>query len=116
MREICHGIAAAHGATCGAIHPRFVPTINWPQCTPVAIRAAQAVVGHSNVDANVAPMMISEDSAALTAAGPFVFIGNGATGATGGVPLHNAQYDFNDAVLPIGARYLQKSKRQRLAV
>lgn len=119
MREICHGIAAAHGATCEVQYTHeFVPTINWPQCTPVAIRAAQAVVGHSNVDANVAPMMISEDFGAFLTAvpGAFVFIGNGATGATGGVPLHNAQYDFNDAVLPIGARYFAEIVRQRLAV
>lgn len=119
MREICHGIAAAHGATCEVQYTHeFVPTINWPQCTPVAIRAAQAVVGHSNVDANVAPMMISEDFGAFLTAvpGAFVFIGNGATGAAGGVPLHNAQYDFNDAVLPIGARYFAEIVRQRLAV
>lgn len=63
-------------------------------------------------------MMISEDFGAFLTAvpGAFVFIGNGATGATGGVPLHNAQYDFNDAVLPIGARYFAEIVRQRLAV
>lgn len=117
MREICHGIAAAHGATCAVEYTHeFVPTVNWPECTPVAIRAAQAVVGVDNVDGDVAPMMISEDFGAFLKGvpGAFVFIGNGAAGSPGGVPLHNAQYDFNDAVLPIGARYFAQVVRERL--
>ncbi len=118
MREICQGIAAAHGARCEVDYTHeFVPTVNWPQCTPVAIRAAQAVVGANNVDGNVVPMMISEDFGAFlkVVPGAFVFIGNGVAGERGGVPLHNAQYDFNDAVLPIGARYFAELVRQRLA-
>jgi metal-dependent amidase/aminoacylase/carboxypeptidase family protein len=31
------------------------------------------------------------------------------------VPLHNGQYDFNDAILPIGARYFAELIWQRLA-
>jgi hippurate hydrolase len=117
MRELCTGIAAAHGATCEVEYTHeFVPTVNWPECTPVAIRAAQAVAGADNVDGNVAPMMISEDFGAFlkVVPGAFVFIGNGAAGAPGGVPLHNARYDFNDAILPIGARYFAEVVRQRL--
>ena len=117
MREICHGIASAHGATCEVEYTHaFVPTVNWPQCALAAIRAAQAVVGVGNVDGNVAPMMISEDFGAFLKAvpGAFVFIGNGAADAKGGVPLHNAQYDFNDELLPIGARYFAEIVRQRL--
>ncbi len=117
MREICHGIASAHGSTCEVEYTHaFVPTMNWLQCTLFAIRAAQAVVGVGNVDGNVAPMMISEDFGAFLKAvpGAFVFIGNGAADAKGGVPLHNAQYDFNDELLPIGARYFAEIVRQRL--
>ena len=118
MRDICNGIATAHGASCEVEYTHeFVPTVNWPECTPVAIRAAQSVVGVDNVNSNVAPMMISEDFGAFlkVVPGAFVFIGNGATESTGGVPLHNATYDFNDAVLPIGARYFAEIVRQRLA-
>lgn len=117
MREICHGIASAHGATCEVEYTHeFVPTVNWPQAVPVAVRAAEAVVGADHVDGNVPPMMISEDFGAFlkVVPGAFVFIGNGATGTPGGVPLHNGQYDFNDAVLPIGARYFAEVVRQRL--
>lgn len=118
MREICQGIAQAHGAHCEVEYTHeFVPTVNWPQCASVAIAAAQAVVGVDNVDGNVAPMMISEDFGAFlkVVPGAFVFMGNGAADTQGGVPLHNARYDFNDHVLPIGARYFAELVRQRLA-
>lgn len=117
MREICEGIALAHGARCEVEYTHeFVPTVNWPQCVPVATRAAAAVVGQDNVDDNIAPMMISEDFGAFlkVVPGAFVFIGNGAAGTPGGVPLHNSKYDFNDEVLPIGARYFAEVVRQRL--
>ena len=42
------------------------------------------------------------------------FIGNGANDGAGGIPLHNARYDFNDQVLPIGARYFAEVARIRL--
>ena len=45
--------------------------------------------------------------------GAFVFIGNG--DGPDALPLHNAGYDFNDRVLPIGARYFAELARTRLA-
>jgi amidohydrolase len=117
MRGICEGIAAAHGVRCAVEYTHeFVPTVNWPQCVPVAVRAAAAVVGQDNVDGNIAPMMISEDFGAFLKVlpGAFVFIGNGAANTPGGTPLHNSAYDFNDEALPIGARYFAEVVRQRL--
>jgi hippurate hydrolase len=117
MREISQGIATAHGMLSDVEYTHeFVPTVNWPQCVPVAASAAAAVVGPDNVDDNIAPMMISEDFGAFlkVVPGAFVFIGNGAAGTPGGVPLHNGMYDFNDEVLPIGARYFAEVVRQRL--
>jgi hippurate hydrolase len=117
LREVCAGVALAHGVQCEVEYTHeFVPTVNSPQCVPVAVRAAVAVVGAQNVDGDVAPMMISEDFGAFlqVVPGAFVFLGNGATGTPGGVPLHNAAYDFNDALLPIGARWFAELARQRL--
>ena len=61
-------------------------------------------------------MMISEDFGAFLQAVPgnFIFIGNGATGKQGSVPLHNATYDFNDDILPIGASYWATLAEQQL--
>jgi amidohydrolase len=117
MREICQGVAMAHGVRCEVEYTHeFVPTVNWAQCVPVALRAARAVVGADRVDGGTAPMMISEDFGAFlkVVPGAFVFMGNGVAGGPGGVPLHNAQYDFNDELLPIGARYFAELVRQRL--
>jgi len=117
MRSISEGICAAHGAECSFEYTHeFVPTVNTPECVPTAIAAATAIVGAANVDGNVAPMMISEDFGAFlqVVPGNFAFIGNGAEGEPGATPLHNARYDFNDAVLPIGARYLAEIVRTKL--
>lgn len=75
-----------------------------------------AHVGASRVDGNVKPMMISEDFGAFlrVVPGNFVFIGNGAAGDDGGIPLHNATYDFNDRILETGARYFAELTRLAL--
>jgi len=117
MREICHGICSAHDAVCEVEYTHeFAPTVNWPQCVPVAAAAAAAVVGPDRVDDQVQPMMASEDFGAFlrVVPGAFVFIGNGDGDDPGAVPLHNARYDFNDRLLPIGARYFAELARSRL--
>jgi amidohydrolase len=117
MRSISEGICSAHGAECSFEYTHeFVPTVNTLECVPIAVAAATAIVGAANVEANVAPMMISEDFGAFlqVVPGNFAFIGNGAEGEPGATPLHNARYDFNDAVLPIGARYLAEIVRTKL--
>lgn len=117
MRAVCEGICRAHGARCEVDYTHeFAPTVNWPECVPVAVRAAQAVVGPERVDADTPPMMISEDFGRFLQAipGAFVFIGNGDDNSSGAVPLHNARYDFNDQILPVGARYFAELVRTRL--
>ena len=117
MRVLCDGICLAHGASCRVEYTHeFGPTVNWPQCVPVAVAAAGAVVGSENVETNVAAMMISEDFGAFLRVlpGAFVFIGNGDGNSAGATPLHNARYDFNDLVVPVGARYFAELARIRL--
>ena len=117
MREICTGICDAHGAACEVKYTHeFAPTVNWDKCVDIAVAAASAVVGKENVDSLMAPMMISEDFGAFLKVipGAFVFIGNGDNDSPGAVPLHNARYDFNDRVLPIGARYFAEIVRLKL--
>jgi len=117
MREVSIGICRTHGAECAFEYTHeFAPTVNWAECVPTAVTAATAVVGASKVDGNVQPMMISEDFGAFlrVVPGAFVFIGNGDSGTPGGTPLHNARYDFNDSVLPVGARYFAEIARIRL--
>ena len=117
MREICMGICAANGASCEFEYTHeFAPTVNWAENTALAVEAARAVVGEAAVDGEVMPMMISEDFGAFLqqVPGNFVFIGNGANGETGGTPLHNACYDFNDGILKTGAEYFAEVVRRSL--
>ncbi|KUZ71455.1 amidohydrolase [Burkholderia ubonensis] len=119
MREICEGICRAHGADCAFEYTHeFAPTVNSPEYVDVAVRAATNVAGAEGVDPNVQPMMISEDFGAFLHAVPgnFIFIGNGDAPGNGGVPLHNASYDFNDEILSIGARYFAELARLALPV
>ena len=113
MRELCDGIARAHGASASVDYRHvFAPTINDAACTAAAVAAARRV--SASVDADVAPMLISEDFGAMLQAlpGAFVFIGNGDAPDT--APLHNPRYDFNDAIVGVGARYFAELARMRL--
>jgi hippurate hydrolase len=117
MREISMGICQAHGIECEFDYTHeFAPTINSPEYVQLAVTAATRVAGPSGVDASVQPMMISEDFGAFlrVVPGNFIFIGNGLSAEDGGIPLHNAAYDFNDRILETGARYFAEVARLAL--
>ncbi|QCP54346.1 amidohydrolase [Trinickia violacea] len=117
MREVSEGICRMHGVECEFEYTHeFAPTVNTPQYVEAAVAAATYVAGAQNVDANVQPMMISEDFGAFlqVVPGNFIFIGNGVANDEGGVPLHNATYDFNDDILLTGARYFAELARLTL--
>ncbi|WP_321801729.1 M20 aminoacylase family protein [Caballeronia sp. J97] len=117
MKEVSEGICRANGADCAFEYTHeFAPTINSPGYVDLAVRAATNIAGAHDVDADVQPMMISEDFGAFlqVVPGNFVFIGNGESAEEGGVPLHNACYDFNDEILQTGARYFAEIARLAL--
>ena len=80
--------------------------VNSPREAEFAAEVGERVFGAGNVLRDVDPTMGSEDFAFLLEARPgaYVFLGQG--GADGGCLLHNPHYDFNDAVIPLGAGYL----------
>ncbi|ABO59583.1 M20 family metallopeptidase (plasmid) [Burkholderia vietnamiensis] len=117
MREVSEGICRMHGVECEFEYTHeFAPTVNTPQYVEAAVAAATHVAGAQNVDTNVQPMMISEDFGAFlqVVPGNFIFIGNGVANDKGGMPLHNATYDFNDEILLTGARYFAELARLTL--
>ncbi|MCP3728133.1 M20 family metallopeptidase [Paraburkholderia sp. CNPSo 3272] len=119
MREVSVGICRTHGAECSFEYTHeFAPTVNSEQFVELAVSAARNVAGDAAVDANVQPMMISEDFGAFlqVVPGNFIFIGNGDAPERGGIPLHNAGYDFNDDILMTGARYFAEIARLALPV
>src|SRR5258705_10819350 len=90
MREVCQGICSAHGASVEFEYTHeFAPTVNWPQCVPVAVAAASAVVGADQVEADETPMILSEDFRALLGGEPggVGFFCNGVSDAAVGIQL-----------------------------
>lgn len=114
MEEMASHVAAGFNATVDFGFKRnYPPLLNHPEQTAVAVEAMRAVVGADQVNANVEPTMGAEDFAFMLQAKPgcYVFLGNGegdhraAGHGLGPCQLHNASYDFNDQLLPIGASY-----------
>lgn len=113
MREIANGTAATYDCAVSLDYRReFIPLVNSPEETRAALAAAASVVGRDAVDDDATPIAASEDFARFLqhAGGNFAFIGNGEASS----PLHNPNYDFNDAILPIGAAYFSAIARRRL--
>jgi hippurate hydrolase len=113
MRRIATATAQAYGCTASIVYTReFVPLINHAEQTMAAVCAAGAVFGEGHVRSDIEPITASEDFAQFLhhVPGCFGFIGNGADSK----PLHNPEYDFNDDVLDLGARYFVQIVRSRL--
>ncbi|MDR4651599.1 MAG: M20 family metallopeptidase [Nitrosomonas sp.] len=89
-------------------NPGYPVTVNSPDETAGAIRAATAVAGHGCVNTDPMPSMGAEDFAFMLQQKPgcYLWIGNGS--ADGNCLLHNPHYDFNDEILPLGAAYWVK--------
>lgn len=77
---------------------------------------ALATLGEEHVYWQVNPSMASEDFACMMEACPGAYFWLGADGETPSAPLHNARYDFNDALLPIGIRFWQDLVEQALPI
>ena len=111
IKNIVEGVSQSMGASATFESvPNYPATINTPRHAELCANAAAMVVGENNVLRNEQPTMGSEDFAFLLNAseGAYIWIGNGLVpedSPKGGCLLHNTQYDFNDAILPIGASY-----------
>ena len=113
MRQVAEHLCAAHEATCDFEFVRnYPPTINAVSEAAFARQVMESVVGAENV-VEQEPTMGAEDFAFMLQAvpGAYGFIANGdgthrdiGHGA-GPCSLHNPSYDFNDALIPIGATY-----------
>ena len=107
LNELVPSIAAAFGAKATLKYERVYPaTINHDAEAAFAMRVAETLVGPENVARNLDPSMGSEDFAFMLQARPGAFARLGQGGAEGGCFLHNSTYDFNDAVIPLGAGFL----------
>ncbi len=114
MKRIAEHTAEAFGANLTFRFRRNYPAlINHPKETVLCAEVLRSIVGEQNVNTNIEPTMGAEDFAFMlkAKAGCYVFIGNGDGDhrehghGLGPCNLHNASYDFNDELLPLGATY-----------
>ena len=106
IREIVALTAQAHGVEAEIDYRQLTPPmVNAEAETLLAQRVCTELVGADNV-VTQAPKGLngSEDFAWMLNAVPgcYLILGNG-EGEFGGCMVHNPGYDFNDAVLPLGA-------------
>ncbi|MBK1661302.1 M20 aminoacylase family protein [Paracraurococcus ruber] len=100
------GIAAAFGAEAEAVFDRGYPaTVNEAESTDLAVKAALAVAGEARVVEMPKPTMGGEDFSFMLNAKPGNYIMLGAGRSPADPQVHHPKYDFNDAILPIGASY-----------
>ncbi len=116
MRRIAAGTAQAHQAAATVRFERnYPPTVNHAREAAIAAAVGERVLGPGKVRRDMEPTMGAEDFAFMLQARPgaYLFLGNGSAGGDHRAPghgagpctLHNASYDFNDDLIPIGASY-----------
>ncbi|WP_211450707.1 M20 aminoacylase family protein [Collimonas antrihumi] len=116
MGQICAGVAQTNGAKIELDYRRGYPgVVNTPGETAAAVAAAASLVGSEQVNTDIKPAMGSEDFAFMLQERPGAYIGIGAGEGENPPPLHNPYYDFNDAILPLGAAYWVALVKQQLA-
>jgi hippurate hydrolase len=116
MRRIAESTAHAHRACARVRFDRNYPaTVNHAREARFAATVADEVLGRDKVIRDIDPTMGAEDFAFMLQVRPgaYLFLGNGeaagihrsAGHGAGPCTLHNASYDFNDELIPIGASF-----------
>lgn len=126
MRDLAAGVAAAFGLEARfSLRRNYPPTVNHAAEAALAAEVMRELVGPEAVHVQE-PTMGAEDFAYMLQVRPgaYVFIGNG-DGAhraehgpghdAGPCTLHHPRYDFNDALIPLGASYWVRLAQRWLA-
>ena len=116
MRQLVKGICDSHGISYEVKYQTTCPmTFNQPEQAESATKAAITLLGKDKCDGDIDPRPFSEDFSIMsdTTPGCFVLMGNGISGSQG-MPLHSANYDFNDELLVKGSSYWVELAEQQL--
>lgn len=124
MVKIAEATASAFDCSATVSFNRnYPPTVNSADETRFAVEVMRELVGAENVEDRTEPTMGAEDFAFMLQAKPgcYAFLGNGDGGhrdtghGAGPCMLHNASYDFNDELLPVGTTYWVRLAQRYLA-
>lgn len=120
IRDISHDIAKNYGAKAHCnYHSIIDPTINDPSQAAFCADVARSMTAPKNVVTDGKPSMGGEDFGAFLnhVSGCYIKIGQGIENAPQhpcNQGLHNASYDFNDDLIPIGTEFLVKIVEKQL--
>lgn len=111
IRELAAGFAAAYGAEITVeIQDVFSVLENAPEQTRAAAEIAAELFGEAQVNTSAPPRMGSEDFADMALKVPAAYAWLGSNPGPG---LHNASYNFDDTIIPIGSAYLARLVERR---
>jgi hippurate hydrolase len=106
LTDLAESTARALGAEARVVYERIYPaTINHVEQACFAADTAAELVGEGNVIRNLEPSMGAEDFAFMLREKPGCYVRLGQGDGADGCFLHNSRYDFNDAVIPLGAAF-----------
>ncbi|MCR0982408.1 M20 aminoacylase family protein [Roseomonas populi] len=108
LRELAQALAAAHGCTAEVEYRHDYPAlVNTAEHVQLATQAAGALSGAEMVDTDFPPITAGEDFAYMLqeCPGAFMLVGNGVAEDGSFHHVHTPKYDFNDALIPVGAAY-----------
>ena len=116
MARIATGVATGFGAEAVVdFRHGFAPVVNDAVEAGFIADTAAELVGEGNVNRNTSLVMGSEDFSFMLERRPgaYIQIGNGE--GNGACEIHNPAYDFNDAILPLGASLFARLAERKLA-
>jgi len=115
LTELVESTARAFGAEGRTLYERIYPaTVNHLEQARFAGDVAEELVGRDNVIRDLAPSMGAEDFAFMLQEKPGCYVRLGQGGGPSGCFLHNSRYDFNDAVIPLGAAFFAALAERRM--
>jgi hippurate hydrolase len=113
LSRICDSIGTLHNARVTmTLEEGTPPVVNPREMAEIARKAAVVVVGEANAVPLHTPNMGGEDFACYLERVPgcYVRLGARAPGREG-FPAHSSKFEFDEAVLPIGARFFYEVAR-----
>jgi hippurate hydrolase len=105
MQALVEQVARGFDATASMQYQKiYPPTINTPEHAELVADIATDLFGQEQVQRQLQPSMGAEDFSVMLQHRPGAYFRLGQGGAESGCFLHNPNYDFNDDVIPVGAR------------
>src|SRR5699024_7262717 len=104
MQAIIKGVATSFDVDIELDYQKcFPPTVNDIEHAAFVAEVATELFGADRVIPNYTPSMGSEDFSVMLKQRPGAYFRLGQGGAEHGRGLHNASYNFNDDVIPVGS-------------